>query len=622
MKPSKPYHAFTAYHREPAGLRRLDFFVERILAWQGKRTPSRIRILDIGCGNGNLSLPLASLGFDVTGVDLDPTSIGHAKTAAEDVSLTVRFVEGSVEQVTGETFDVIVASEVLEHLRDPHAFLQSLRERCRPDGLLLLSVPNGLSLEERIRRFTTHTQVGRTLKRWMKRRMASETVQSSLSHPHEQFFSFDALLTTLRTSGWRTRHAMCASAWFKEFFYLFGRFFMRRGSSAFHACDAWDAALATHLPLPASDGWLLESFPSDPARPLAVHVLPTLSSGGAERLVLELAKRLPKRGVDVHVVSIMGGGALEPSFDRANVRLSVFDRRGPFGMGGFFPLRRLLSLERPEIVHTHLFGADLWGRLAAFSVRTPVVLMTEHNVHPDEWWIKRIARSVLTRGKSSVIAISEDVKKDLHARGGISSAKIRLIRNGIDLDAVIPRGTRPFPDVPHLVIVGRLDPQKGHAVLLKALALVKRPWTLEVIGTGKLERDLRALADRLGIAPRIHWSGFCVDIPQRLSRTDIFCFPSIWEGMGLALAEAAAAGVPIVASDLPAFRELLSAEHVTLVPAGDVPALAHALRMILSDPTIAIQQAQRAVAIVRERCSIETMVDATAALYRERLRTL
>jgi 2-polyprenyl-3-methyl-5-hydroxy-6-metoxy-1,4-benzoquinol methylase len=169
----------------------LDFFVDRIALWAGTRSPQTVRVLDIGCGKGNIALPLSEIGYEVTGIDFDAASIEEARDTARDMQLSAVFLEGSFEQLHGRQFDVVIASEVLEHQQDPQAFLDTIRALCAPDALVLFSVPNGKSLEERLRRFSTHTALGRALKRFVKRRIGHEAVQSAAEHPHVQFFFMD-----------------------------------------------------------------------------------------------------------------------------------------------------------------------------------------------------------------------------------------------------------------------------------------------------------------------------------------------------------------------------------------------------------------------------------------------
>ncbi len=620
MKPSRPYHSFTAYHREPGGLRRIDFFVDRLEAWRGERTRSSVRVLDVGCGNGNIALALAGAGYTVTGVDYDETSIARARRSAEDLKLNAAtFVAGSFNVLSEQIFDAIIASEVLEHQTDPAKFLAEVATHLAPGGVLLLSVPNGKSLEERIRKFTTHNAFGLWLKTHLKRVIPHQGVQSSASHPHEQFFSLRELQQTLVSEGWRIEDLRQGAAIFKEFYYLVGRLFMRRGGLIFHALDRIDAALASYLPLPMSDGWLIEVRRFDPTRTRVLQILPTLSSGGAERFVYDLSKRLPAQGFDVHVISIIRGGPLESLF-RAAGPLTILGVKGPFGLTAFRELYRLMRRERPEIVHTHLYGvADVWGRIAAKLAGVPLIFSTEHNINLDHGRIKRLVKGWLTSITTHFVAPAAAVREYMSAYEYIPAKKVSVIPYGTDVSRVVVRPARGFHDVPRFLTVGRLVEQKAQSILLKALALVKGPWTLEIVGTGELENELHELAERLGIAPRIHWLGFRADVSQRLAETDIFFFPSRWEGLGLALLEAAAAGVPCIASDLPVFHEFLTPQEIVYAPVGDVPALAQATEQMLRDPFPAIERVRVAGERLRATASVDVAAAAYAALYRKYL---
>lgn len=364
-----------------------------------------------------------------------------------------------------------------------------------------------------------------------------------------------------------------------------------------------------------------DNFHARLAHPRVVYVMPTFAAGGAERVVYELAARLPSYGFETEVVALMGGGSLKALFDAASLPHLIFERRGPFGLFGFFYLLAHLARTRPHIVHTHLFGADMWGRLAAFVIRTPIILMTEQNVHPEFGVVKRGIHRALAHVTDVCVALSRAVKRDMVAQTGIPAKKIRVLRGGIDMRRVVPRSPRAFHDVPRLITVGRLAPQKGHAVLFKALARIRRPWTLEIVGTGPQESELRALAERLSLAPRIRWLGYRTDVPHLLAQADLFCFPSYWEGLGLALVEALAAGVPAIASNLPVFREEFGAAFTSYVPVGDIHALAQAIEQVLQNPLPAIQRADAAASTIRSTFSVDRMVKAHADMYRTLLRT-
>jgi len=429
----------------------------------------------------------------------------------------------------------------------------------------------------------------------------------------------NALQRTLHEAGWRVRDIRQGSAFFKEFYYLFGRLFLKRGSSFFHTLDAIDGKLSPIIPLTMADGWLIDVRRFDPARPLVLQILPTLASGGAERFVYELSKRLPAHGFDVQVISIIRGGPLEPLF-RAAVPLTILGVKGAFGLTAFRELYRLMRRERPDIVHTHLYGvADVWGRIAARLAGVPAIFSTEHNINLDHSQTKRRVKGWLASITTRFVAPAAAVKAYMSAHEFIPAERISVIPYGTDVSRVIVRPARGFHDVPRFLTVGRLVEQKAQAILLKALAMIKGPWTLEIVGTGEREAELHELADRLGIAPRIHWLGFRDDVPQRLAESDIFFFPSRWEGLGLALVEAVAAGVPCIASDLPVFHEFVSERDIAFVPVDDVPALAQAIEQMLHDPYTAIARVTAAGERIRATVSVEIAAADYAALYRTSL---
>jgi glycosyltransferase involved in cell wall biosynthesis/SAM-dependent methyltransferase len=609
MRPSRPYHAVTAYHREPGGLRRLDFFIDKIMRHAGDRETGEYKILDIGCGNGNIAIPLSVMGFSVTGIDLSDAAIKATKMAADEVGVSLKLLVGGIETVA-ERFDAIICSEVLEHQADPVTFLNELKNRLAPGGLLLMSVPNGQSLEERLRRWLNHSNL---IKKGVKKIIGNATVQSSAQDPHVQFYSYSNLANQLRECGFWITSSDNAAVWFKEFFYLVGRIWMKRGSQIFHALDAWDNRLAAYWPRFASDGWLLELQKAGEGR-LVVQLIPTLGMGGAERVVFSLARQLPKHDIAVLTLAHMEGGAMEKKFADEHLPYSVLTREGFLKRWkNFWALRRSLLDLKPAWVHTHLFGSDFWGRLAAWTAGVPKIATTEHNLNSDFSFWRNASLRLTQRLADEYVAISGQVKNYLIRRIGVTEKKIRLIYNGLDLKRIIPRLNRPPQDIPKLIFVGRLEEQKNPEFLLKVLANIKQPWELSVVGSGSLELKLKNMAEELKIAPRIRFLGVRQDVPELLASHDLFLFPSLWEGFGLAVVEAAAAGLPVMASDLPVLRELLNNEIATLLPANDQVAWAQAIQSALADPRPFLEKAGRAAAADWSRFSEEHM----AALYAE-----
>jgi glycosyltransferase involved in cell wall biosynthesis len=391
--------------------------------------------------------------------------------------------------------------------------------------------------------------------------------------------------------------------------------------------------------------------------PLITHVIPSLQRGGAERLTIELAARLPSRGFRTKIVSMFNEGDLRSEAHDRNIRWSTLNApKHGSRIGLARDLEQMLFPEperRSAIIHSHLFGGDFWSaiawllhsiahpfekpgtgdqaarrpggqrrplpvaRLAAWPPGRPIRMSTAHNVDKDDSFLRRIARGWAVRRTDVVIAISVEVSRYLQESLGVKQERIRVIPNGIDLSRVIPRGARPFHDVPRILMVGRLVPQKGYETALEALAGVSSPWLLDIAGVGWRERDLKELAERLGIASRVRFLGERSDDHALMSEADLFLFPSLWEGMGLALMEAMAAGVPVLASDIPAIRDFLPAEF--RIPPKDTERWTERIRGVMASPRKAIESAEQLIPGIRQEYDIELMADRYAALYRKML---
>ncbi len=330
-------------------------------------------------------------------------------------------------------------------------------------------------------------------------------------------------------------------------------------------------------------------------------------------MVVDLARHLPQRGFIPRVVTLSGGGPLHEELRSCGIDVDIGPETSDRRETKRFADRILASLPSDTIVHTHL-GADHWLGLKARS-RGLAWVSTCHNDDRDDAWWKRRVKTYAWNRAHAVACVSKAVETFWRERG-LTSDRVEVIPNGIELDRFTPKTRTQYSDVPLIMTVGRLVPQKRHEWLLRALAPIQSPWKLELIGDGPLRNRLEAIADELGIRPRVSFRGVLPNIPSILPRADLFAFPSAWEGQGISVLEAAASGIPLVLSDLPVFREWLNEDAATFVP-ETIEAWTEQLRHLLMHPAEAQQQAWNAHAAVMKGGSIETMVDAYVACYRE-----
>jgi len=308
--------------------------------------------------------------------------------------------------------------------------------------------------------------------------------------------------------------------------------------------------------------------------------------------------------------------------------------------GKFDPLalRRLVEVLRNgnfDIVHSHLFRADIYAGLALGQLgkQRPMLVSTRHN--DDRFFLNPfvgIAHYVLSTQQDMIIAISDHIARFTVARGVRHPSRVRRVYHGLETfdtlglqrEALALRAELGVaPDDFLIGNVGRLVPQKGqrHLVLAMPMLLERVPRARAlIVGAGALDTYLRGLIDDMGLADRVHVLGARRDVPTVMHALDAFVMPSIWEGFGLVLLEAMAAGRPIVASRAATIPEVVvDGETGLLVPPGDPPALADALAQLAEDPALAHSMGEAGRLRLHERFSVTKMVGDTEGLYRELL---
>ncbi len=257
MLKQKTYYKHTNYQKEPAGLRKLDFIVEQIERRAEFQDKKSIKILDIGCGRGNISIPLASLNYQVLGIDLDENSIEEINKKNTFENAEFRVQDATTLDIN-DKYDFIIASEVIEHIEKPEDLLKSLKNILKDKGFLIITIPNGKSWEERFRKFTTHSERGKKLKKTIKEKLGSEDIiQTHANSPHLHFFTLKKFEKLITSEGYEIIACQNQASIFKEVYYLFLRFILKRGSKVFRFFDRIDNFLADITPQSMADGWML-----------------------------------------------------------------------------------------------------------------------------------------------------------------------------------------------------------------------------------------------------------------------------------------------------------------------------------------------------------------------------
>lgn len=378
-------------------------------------------------------------------------------------------------------------------------------------------------------------------------------------------------------------------------------------------------------------------------KPMKVlYLIDSLQSGGAERSLAEMLPGLHASGVEPIVACMRRSedGVEDQVAGRFDLRF-LAARRPP---GRLREVRAMIRAEAPAMIHTTLLASDLLGRVAAARTGVPVltslvntsydpVRFEDPRIRP---WVFRRVQSVdgwtARRLTKHFHAITQAVKDHNVEALGIPAERVTVIERGRDAERLgVPtlgrraaaRRLLGLDDSTEVVVtVGRQEYQKGHRFLLEAverLSRVRPGLVLLMLGRrGAASPEIDGLLARPGMADRVRVLGYRDDAPDVLASADVFAFPSLFEGLGGSLIEAMALGLPIVASDLPAIREVVEPDrNAALVPASAPDRLAAAIGALLDDPAKRAAYAARSRAIFEERFTLERSIERMAALYRE-----
>jgi glycosyltransferase involved in cell wall biosynthesis len=355
--------------------------------------------------------------------------------------------------------------------------------------------------------------------------------------------------------------------------------------------------------------------------------------GGAENAMFMLLASLD-RGEWEPTLLLEDAPEVEPLRERAAalgvpVRLVAPLPLGLAGARRVPALARLLRRERPAVFHAHMSSpvACKWGLAAAVLARVPAVLGTvQVGAYEPPNRSAYLQLRALARGVDRYLAVSREIAAELTGGLGWPAEKVEVVYNAVDAERAAvdaPPGLRErlggSATRPLVLTPARLNPQKGHRVLLEAVAEVPEALFL-LAGEGPERGALEAEAERLGVADRVRFLGRREDVPQLLAACDVFALPSLYEGSSLAVLEAMAAGISIVSSAIGGTDELIEdGRSGLLVEPGDAKGLAAALRRALGDEDLRRSLAARARERVEAGLTRELMASRVTAVYRELL---
>ncbi|MBA2079826.1 MAG: glycosyltransferase [Rhodanobacter sp. 68-29] len=363
------------------------------------------------------------------------------------------------------------------------------------------------------------------------------------------------------------------------------------------------------------------------------HVVENLNRGGLERVVIDLVMLQHQQGHRCQVVCLFQRGSLAPELDAAGIPVHACDKGRGIDFGALARVRRLIRDHRTEVLHSHNAVAHYLAVLASVGLDVGKVVNTRHGMGGMQRWnrAEMLYRASLAR-TDAVAMVCEAACDGALEHRLVPRDKLRVVPNGLrvqEFTVASPaarerlRASLGLPPQTRLVgTVGRLNWAKDQANLIRAFRRVHEqlPDTaLVLIGDGGLRGELEACARDEGVAAAVRFLGDRSDVRDLLQGLDVFVLSSVSEGYSMALLEASATALPIVATDVGGNREIVrDGSTGSMVPARDVDALAQAILLLLREPARAARYGTAARAMMEASGSLEAMAVRYAALYEAR----
>lgn len=350
-----------------------------------------------------------------------------------------------------------------------------------------------------------------------------------------------------------------------------------------------------------------------------LQVITSLSTGGAEKIVVELSLALKALGHEVDVCVFSGGNTLFKNklVDGGCKVIEFSKKNNVYSIKNLIHLKRLIH--NYDIVHTHNTSPQLYAAIASLFTNVKLIT-TEHstNNRRRKWsWYKFIDRWMYGR-YDHVVCISEIAEKKLKEYISLDNVNISTINNGVDVQKFA--NAEPVPellesDFFHVVMIAGFREAKDQDTLIKAISLLPSNFKLWLVGDGIRRPELEKKVTDLGVSTRVTLMGLRSDVPNILKSADVVVMSSHWEGLSLSNIEGMASGKPFVASDVNGLREVTKGYGI-LFPHEDAQALATVIQKLHDDRAYYQQVAescyQRAL-----QFDISKMVDGYLKVYNQ-----
>lgn len=361
------------------------------------------------------------------------------------------------------------------------------------------------------------------------------------------------------------------------------------------------------------------------------YIIGQLGKGGAEKQLYELLKGINRDMFYPIVVNLSNGGYWENEIQRLGIKVVALPRKKNFEFTRLFELIKLLKKIKPHIVHTYMYSANSYGRIAAILTRVPIIIASERNLpelRKDKNRYQLFWDKLLAAFSDGIVCNSFEAANSLIKKYSFNFEKVFTIHNGINAKGFLKENSsNRKKKLASKVIgtIGRLCLQKNHKFFLdmaKVILNILKDSSIKflIVGNGPLRNELEDYSKKLGIENNVVFTGERSDIPELLQSMNIFVMSSLYEGMSNAIMEAMLSGLPVVATDVGGNRELIvQNETGYLCPLKDTEAFVNIIVSLINNESKAKKLGENGRRKILNEFTIEKMIQNTESIYKNLL---
>ncbi|MHC1720677.1 MAG: glycosyltransferase family 4 protein [Clostridiaceae bacterium] len=351
-----------------------------------------------------------------------------------------------------------------------------------------------------------------------------------------------------------------------------------------------------------------------------LQIINNLDIGGAETLLKNYVLKNSDADIENHICILEKSDTfILDELQKNNIKIFILGLPNKYSaIKALKRLREIIGQGCYDCVHVHLFPGQYYGAKLADEFKNTHFIFTEHSTYNKRRDIKPLypVEKWSYSKYENVLCISRTTAKTLNAWMPSIKPRLRVVYGGIAINQ-IQRIREPFYDA---VLVGSMrGNEKGVDIFIKAIKTIENYVRhIAIVGEGILKDDMMSLRDSLGLKDKIEFTGNVDNVNEYLSNSKMFVLPSRWEGFGLAILEAMAARLPVVATNVGGIPEIVTdGKDGILVPPEDVIALGKNMLYVLNNRDMAAQLAENAYRTVTEKFSIEAYAERLNILYKE-----